>query len=154
MHPRSFRTLNSAAGWRRLANLQKAFARNDTTEVKRRFRAIAQTRRWYRPADVSLDRTYQEAWLRAATGDTAYAIAQLDQSLNAIPGISTSALLEPGAAAAAGRAMALRAELAQSSGDSRTARRWANAVSELWAGADPALQPTVARMKVLAAQPR
>lgn len=137
-----------------LANLQKAFAHNDTTEVKRRFRAIAQTHRWYRPADISLDRAYQEAWLRAATGDTADAIAQLDQSLNAIPGISTSALLEPGAAAAAGRAMALRAELAQNSGDSRTARRWAAAVSELWAGADPALQPTVARMKVLAAQPR
>lgn len=134
------------------ANLQQAFARRNLRDIDRSFQAIAQARRAYRPSDVSLERSYQEAWIRAATGDTAGAITQLDQSLKAIPSMSAGALREAGTAAAAGRAMVLRADLAQSRGDSRTAYRWALAASELWAEADPALQQTVSRMRALAAQ--
>jgi len=137
-----------------LANLQQAFARRNIREVNRNFKAIAQARRAYRPGDVSLDRTYQEAWIQVAMGDTAGAITQLDRSLNAIPSMSAGALREVVAAAAAGRAMALRADLAQAQGDARTARRWGRAAAELWADADPPLQPTVSRMKALAAQSR
>ena len=124
------------------------------TELKQRLRAIAQSRRAYRPGDIALDYTYQEAWLKAAIGDTAGAILQLDPSLNAIPTMSASALREAGAAAAVGRAMGLRADLAAATGDLKNAKRWGSALAALWMDADPVLQPTVSRMKALAGSGR
>ena len=102
-----------------------------------------------RAGDISLDYIYQEAWLRAAIGDTAQAINALSLALNALPTLSASALKEPAASAAAGRAMMLAAELAAATGDKRSASKWASAVVELWKNADPALQSSVARMKTL-----
>jgi serine/threonine protein kinase/tetratricopeptide (TPR) repeat protein len=137
-----------------LALLQRAFARNDRAGIDRAFQTIARIRRVYRPGDVSLDRTYQEAWIRVAIGDTAAAERQLDESLNAIPTMSPSSLQEVGSAAAAGRLMALRADLAAARGNSAVAHRWASAVVQLWGSADPPLQPTVTRMRTIAATSR
>jgi hypothetical protein len=134
--------------------LQRAFARNDRDGIDRAFQTIARIRRVYRPGDVSLDRTYQEAWIRVAIGDTAAAERQLDESLNAIPTMSPSSLQEVGSAAAAGRLMALRADLAAARGNSAVAHRWASAVVQLWGSADPPLQPTVTRMRTIAATSR
>jgi hypothetical protein len=100
---------------------------------------------------VALDHTVQEAWLRAASGDTAVAERQLDLVLEALPTLSArTAVLEGAQSAAVGRAMVLRADLALARRDSATARRWARNVVELWSQADAALRPTVERMKAVA----
>jgi serine/threonine protein kinase/tetratricopeptide (TPR) repeat protein len=137
----------------KLHRLQQAFARHDAPGVQTGLREIAQTRRATRPTDWSLDYIYQEAWVRAAMGDTAEAIAELDRSLNSISALSGPALREPAASAAVGRAMAFRADLAAQTGDASSARRWARAVTALWAHADPSLQPTLSRMKTLGSGP-
>lgn len=147
-------SLQVSAPTDRMSKVEQAFARRNYDDVKQLLRAIAQSRRAYRPGDVALDYTYQEAWLTAATGDTAGAIAQLDLSLNAIPTMSASALREAGAAAAAGRTMGLRADLAAAVGDWENAKRWAAALAALWTDADPALQPEVRRMKAVASSGR
>jgi hypothetical protein len=137
----------------KLHRLQQAFARHDVPGVQARLREISQTRRASRPTDWSLDYIYQEAWVRAAMGDTAAAIAELDRSLNSISALSGHALREPAASAAVGRAMAFRADLAAQTGDSAAARRWARAVTALWGHADASLLPTLSRMKTLASGP-
>jgi hypothetical protein len=137
-----------------MSKLEQAFARKDYGELRQRLRAIAESRRAYRPGDIALDYTYQEAWLKAASGDTAGAISQLDLSLKAIPTMSASALREAGAAAAVGRAMGLRADLAAATGDWKKAKQWGSALAALWTDADPVLQPTVSRMKAVASSGR
>src|SRR2546423_11518452 len=129
----------------RLYRMQQFFARGDFNSVRETFNGLAKTRRGMRAGDISLDYTYQEAWLRAAIGDTSQAIKTLSLALNALPTLSAAALKEPAAAAAAGRAMMLAADLASAAGDKRSARRWAGAVVDLWKDADPALQPSVSR---------
>lgn len=133
-----------------LYRMQQLFARGDFTGVRAAFKELAVARQGMRPGDVSLDYTYQEAWLRAAIGDTSAAIQRLDLALNALPTLSRAALREGGAAAAAGRAMMLRADLAAATGDKRSAQRWARNTVSLWGDADPLLQREVARMKALA----
>ena len=132
-----------------LYRMQQSFARNDFTSVRTGFAELANRRRGMRAGDVSLDYIYQEAWLRAAIGDTSQAINTLSLALNALPTLSASALKEPAAAAATGRAMMLAADLAAATGDNRSASRWASAVVALWKNADPPLQSSVARMKTL-----
>jgi tetratricopeptide (TPR) repeat protein len=138
----------------RTTRMQKAFARGDRTTYRAISDSIALRIRTRRPGDLSPDFTFQQAWLRAAFGDTTAAMAQLDRSLRALPGLSASALQEPGSAAAIVRAMILRADLASNSGDLETARKWATAVTILWSNADPPLQPEVARMRGLAGSTR
>jgi hypothetical protein len=111
--------------------------------------AIAETR-LRRPGDLSLDYTYQLAWLRAAAGDTSGAVKQLDQALDALPSVSTISLRDGATAASAVRAMMLCADLASRTGDIRTARKWSRAAVALWSGADPALQASIRRMRTLA----
>jgi hypothetical protein len=84
-------------------------------------------------------------------GDAAAAARELDASLTALPALGPYLLDYVQDAAFLVRAMALRSDLAAKAGDERTARRWAAAVAELWAGADPALQGEVARMRRRAA---
>ncbi len=134
----------------RLHRMQRAFARNDLRTVRATFDSLATMRRSSRPGDLTMDYTYQEAWLRSAMGDTAAAIRQLDLALGALPTLSSIPLKEPGAAAAVGRAMALRTDLAIAQHDTVTARQWASALVKLWVNSDRELQPTVARMRGIA----
>jgi hypothetical protein len=134
----------------RLYRMQQAFARGDLRSVRATIDTLSEMRRASRPGDITLDYTYQEAWLKTAMGDTAGAIQQLDLALGALPTLSGIALREVGAAAAIGRAISLRAELANRQHDDRTARKWGAALVALWSGADAELQPTVSRMKELA----
>jgi hypothetical protein len=76
---------------------------------------------------------------------------QLDLSLTALPALSYYVVYESGMAAAVGRSMAFRAEIAARRGDAGTAALWASRVLTLWAHSDPSLAPTLARMKELAA---
>ena len=132
--------------------LQQSFARNQFARVRAGFATLAKNRRAMRPGDISLDYTFQEAWLRAAIGDTVGAIRQLDLALTSLPTMSAAMLRDAAASAAAGRAMALRADLAVATHDEVAAKRWSHAVAELWASADPPLQPLVTRMKRTAQQ--
>jgi hypothetical protein len=112
--------------------------------------SVSKSRHWYRPGDVALEFTVQEAWLRAAAGDTSDAEMQLDLVLNALPTLNArTAVQEVAQAAAVGRAMVLRAELAAARRDPATAKRWARNVVDLWAHADASLKPTLDRMKAI-----
>ncbi len=145
-------SLGVEAGSSRLLKLQQAFATGDTQTLNSLLDAVTNDAKTQRPGDVSLDFTYQMAWLKSAMGDTSGAVRQLDRSLGALPSLSAFSLLDPAAAAAAGRAMILRAELANARGEIGERTKWARAVSDLWATADPPLQPAVARMRALARQ--
>jgi hypothetical protein len=138
----------------RTTRMQEAYARGDRATFRAISDTIALRVRMRRPGDLSPDFTFQLAWLRAAFGDTTAAVAQLDRSLRALPGLSPSALHEAGSAAAIVRAMILRADLAVKTGDLETARKWATSVAILWSNADGGLQPEVARMRRLASDTR
>lgn len=129
-----------------LYRMQRAFADKNVRLVRAILDSVPIWRAHMRPGDVSLDQTYQEAWIKAAIGDTAAAAKQLDLALNALPTLSASALMEPAAAAALGRAMLLRAELAEKSHDRKTAQQWSAAVKQLWQHADPELRAACCRM--------
>jgi tRNA A-37 threonylcarbamoyl transferase component Bud32/tetratricopeptide (TPR) repeat protein len=145
-------SLRVEAGSSRLLKLQQAFARGDPRALGSLLDAVSSDAKTQRPGDVSLDFTYQVAWLRSAMGDTTGAVRQLDRSLGALPSLSAESLRDAATAAAAGRAMMLRAELANALGEVEVRRKWAQAVADLWATADPPLQGTVSRMRALAGQ--
>jgi tRNA A-37 threonylcarbamoyl transferase component Bud32/tetratricopeptide (TPR) repeat protein len=140
--------IDAAGNW--LLKLQQAFAAGDRRTLGILLQGVASDAKTQRPGDVSLDATYQLAWLRAAMGDTAAAMRQLDRALGALPSLSASSLREAGSAAAAGRAMALRVDLATAQGNPEDQRKWARALADLWATADPPLQPVVTKMRALA----
>lgn len=130
-----------------LYRLQQAYAKRNMRDFRMLSDSLEKIRAGSRPGDRPADFTYQEAWLLAATGDTAAAIKKLDLALNALPSMSSFTLAQPAAAAALGRMMTLRAEIAAAKGDQATARRWSQAVVDLWSFASKSMQPTVARMR-------
>ena len=132
-----------------LLRLQGLLSRGDTAGARAGLAAVARQRAQLTGA-AGIDATYQEARLFLALGDTTGAVAMLDAPLNALPSLGSHLLDEVPQAAALGRAMALRAELAASVGDDETARRWAARVLVLWDGADAVLHPSVQRMRALA----
>ena len=129
----------------------QALGRGDAPRSRFLLDSLQRFRRLLRPGDISLDYTLAEAWLSASLGDTAAAMHKLDLSLTALPALSSYVVYEPGMAAAVGRGMVMRAELAARRGDAGTAALWAGRVLTLWAHSDPSLAPTLARMKALAA---
>ena len=145
-------SLGVDAGSSPLLKLQQAFAKNDTRTVNALLAEVANNAKTQRPGDVSLDFTYQIAWLRSAMGDTVGAVRQLERALGALPSMSAVSLQDPASAAAAGRAMTLRAELANARGEIEEKKKWGRAVADLWATSDRPLQPVVAKMRALAAQ--
>jgi serine/threonine protein kinase/tetratricopeptide (TPR) repeat protein len=145
-------SLGVEAGSSKPLRMHQAFARGDTRTLNSLLESVANDAKTQRPGDVSLDFTYQVAWLRSAMGDTANAELQLDRALGALSSLSAFSLRDETSAAAAGRAMALRAELANARGEVAQKTKWSRAVADLWATADPPLQPMVARMRSLAAQ--
>ncbi len=132
-----------------LDRAQRAFAARDYRRARAVLDSLAVMRANYRPGDIALDHTVQEAWLRASAGDSAGALRQLDLVLEALPTLSALAVREEAQSAAVGRAMVLRADLAIARNDSPAARRWASAVLDLWGGADASFTPTLNRMRAL-----
>ena len=123
----------------------------DSTAVRARLMKLRALRVGRRPGDLAIARTYGEAKVLLAIGDTTAATQYLDQSLGAMATLGTWLLHDVQDAAALVRAMVLRADLADRAGDNTTARRWATAVVELWRSADNReLQDTVERMRELA----
>ena len=133
-----------------LDRAQRTFAAGNSAKTRALLDSLVTVRAGYRPGDIALDHTVQEAWLRASVGDTTAAERQLDLVLEALPTLGVKSVLESTQAAAIGRAMVLRADLAAARHNAVMARRWAGAVLDLWAGSDPALQPTLDRMHGMA----
>ena len=128
----------------------QSLGRGDARRARALLDSVQQPRRLMRPGEFSLDFILAEAWLRAALGDTAEAVRQLDLTLTALPTLTSHIVFEPGMAASVGRSMVFRAELAAKRGDPLTASLWAGRVLTLWSHADPSLAPTIARMRHLA----
>jgi hypothetical protein len=128
------------SNWLTLA--QVAFGRGDSARARGILVAAAAERSGRRPGDLSADYVFQAAWLRTQVGDTAAAVASLDAALGALPTFGGSSFEDVGVAASFARAMALRSEIATKRGEAAVARRWAVAVNELWASADPPLRNT------------
>jgi tetratricopeptide (TPR) repeat protein len=111
--------------------LQRALMVGDTARVRHTLDSYVAERVAFRPGDVSIDQIHQEAELRLAIGDTAQAIALIDRSLASLPTLGFELVQDVAEASGLVRAMMLRAQLAQNSGDPRTAARWNEAVSTL-----------------------
>jgi hypothetical protein len=133
-----------------LVGAEIAYARGDTAAMRAVLRRVAAARTRTRPADLTVDALYPEAWLLAASGDPAAAVAWLDPTLAALRFSPPGALADPVRAAALVQAMALRVEAGAQLGDTAAARPWARAVVELWRDADPFLRPAVERSRAIA----
>jgi len=142
------------AGGDYVLEMQWAIAHGDTAAVRAELARQAGFRTRSRAGDVAMDGTYSEARMLLQLRDTAAAVALLDLSLQALPTLGTYLLDQPEQVGCAVRAMALRAELAARARDDATAARWARAVTTLWANADPPLEPSLQRMRVLAGSAR
>ncbi|MDB4874200.1 MAG: protein kinase [Gemmatimonadetes bacterium] len=129
---------------------QRAAAAHDVRRVRAILDSLDDVRRVGLPGDVALDNTVTEAALRAAVGDTASAVRQLERVLNAFPTLSVWAVREDAQAAAIPLALTLRAELAARSGDAAEARRRAGQALVLLEHADGSLAPSIARLRTLA----
>ncbi len=141
----------------RLRLAQQAFARGEIARTRELLAAGKAARRNRRPGDTSMEYLFRDAWLRTQVGDTAGAERALDAALGALPTFGAATLSDLAGAASFGRAMALRGEIAAKRGDARTARRWAVALTQLWASADAPLRAVpIDLLKLLAgnANPR
>jgi tetratricopeptide (TPR) repeat protein len=90
----------------------------------------------YAPGTVGIDRTTAFADMLLALGDTAAATRELDVSLDMIARARSILLDVTPQAAAVGRALLMRAQLAARAGDKGTARRRFADVQALWSGGD------------------
>lgn len=134
----------------RLQKAQQALGRNDVRAARALVDAIASARKGLRPGDISPDYIFQEAWLRAALGDTVNAVAELDAELESLPTFSAAAIGDPANAASFGRSMLLVSEIAAKRGERDVANRWAVALDALWGSADPPLRKEAERIKAQA----
>jgi len=132
-----------------LLSAMNVLARGDSPGALRTLRAGVPPEEPATFAERPADAVFPEAWLLAASGDTAGAIRWLDHLIGSLYGKAPRASVDPVEAASLVRAMALRAELAARTGDSATAARWAQVVSTLWSGGDPPLRRVVERMNAL-----
>jgi hypothetical protein len=134
--------------------MQRALGRGELGALRAHFNTLEKVRRVDRAGDISLEITYQEAWLLLAMGDSARAQRHLCTPLSALPTLGTSVVRDVPQAAAVGRSFALCAQLAARRGDLAAARPLADAVITLWATADSSLQPLRSELRrQLAASP-
>lgn len=146
----SARALDSSPAITPLQRAQRAFASGHASTARAILDSLEAIRRPALPGDISLDYTLQESWLRAAAGDTLGAVRHLDRVLNAPSTFGVYIVRDDPQAAALGRALAFRAELAAHLGDVGTQQRRAADALVVWQHADAALAPTVARLRALA----
>jgi serine/threonine protein kinase/tetratricopeptide (TPR) repeat protein len=128
-----------AAWYRRMPNEARAVLDN-----------VAVSRTRANPADLSVESLYAEARLLEGLGDALRAARWIDPTLASIAAADPMLFGDPLRAAAFVRLMALRSELASTTGDRATAARWAAVVSILWSDADAFLQPRVKQLAELA----
>jgi tRNA A-37 threonylcarbamoyl transferase component Bud32 len=143
-----FASLSRLAGkgdW--LIDLQVASAAGDSSAVRAELDSVKAARRELLPASVTLDALYPEAELVNDFGGSREATAWLRPTLMALPQVSPHVLASVERAASLVRAMALQARLSERLGDRVDAAQWARAVTILWSGADPFLQPGIRQLR-------
>jgi hypothetical protein len=135
-----------------LLTLQALLVRGDSAALRRRLADLDAMRRnaAVQTSQLGLDAVYQEAWLRLVVGDSGTAASTLDDALESLPLQRTLLFRQLHGPASLVYAMALRARLAAQQRDPERARRWAQAVSELWQDADSGLALDLRAMKALA----
>jgi hypothetical protein len=138
-----------ASGARPILELQWHLAHGGRGYVRRKLAEFDRLRENDPPGTVEINTLFLEAALLQQLGDSAAASRRLDIALDALPVSRLDLLDDIRKAAGAVRAMALRAELAESSGQRDVARKWAQAVQELWAEAEPASKPLLGRMQAI-----
>jgi hypothetical protein len=112
-----------------LERMIRAVAQGDTTVVRRETAVLHRDRSGARPADVTPDYAFVEAWLTLQAGDTADAIARLDAQVLSLAALTPRLLDQTSTAGAIGRAMLLRAQLARN--QPALATKWAKAAEAL-----------------------
>jgi len=131
----------------RIMALQWALTHGDTAGVRVGLDSLLLQTTASPPAeDASTDYTFFIAGLLVAVGDTTGAVRYIDGTLDNLSGLYSAVLEYMPLAGGLVRMTALRAALAAARGDWATAQRCARAVATLWAGAEPALRPTVDKM--------
>jgi hypothetical protein len=125
-HGRGFAQLDSSFG--SLVRGEIAHARGDKVGVRRSLTDATQRRSNLRPADLTLDAVYPEAWLYAAVGDSASALAVLGRVLDALAATPAIIFFDVANAGSLSQAMLLRAHLAAEDRDRSGVRKWARAL--------------------------
>ena len=123
-----------------LLDLQLASYAGDTVAVRAGLRRLAQLRTGFRPGDIAIEVTLQEAMLQLALGDSLAAARRLDGVLQALPSFGEDLVGRVQQAGALVRIMKLRAELAARSGEFDIARRWTTPVVALWSSGEPSFR--------------
>ena len=124
-----------------------ALSRGDRANAQRLADSIAVVRSASAPGEITMDAVFQEAWLWKALGKPERAAVSLDRALRGLSRTPPSLLHGAALAPVLVRVMIMRAELAQSAGDTSTARKWANAASALWARGDPEIVAKLAGLR-------
>jgi DNA-binding SARP family transcriptional activator len=101
-----------------------AYLRNDTTRVLAVLARVDSSRTFVRPADITIDALFVEAWLLRAVGRRKAAIDRLDPALAAIRFYSPARLGDLAHAGPLLQAIKLRAQLAREEGDADDTMRW------------------------------
>lgn len=120
-----------------LARVIEAYARNNVRTARTLLDAVDVLRADRAPGQITMDVTFQHAWLRAALGDTVGAARLLDNSLRGMTKAPPSMLGQRTLIASLVRVMILRSELAAAAGQTGTAQTWAAAAIQLWGRGDP-----------------
>jgi hypothetical protein len=94
-----------------LASAIVALGRADTAAYRAAMASLMAARAGARPADVTPDFAYVEAWMVLQAGDTALAIRRLDTQILSLSTLTPKLLDEVAPAGAIPRAMLLRARL-------------------------------------------
>jgi hypothetical protein len=126
-------TLGPSAASDYLLAAQDAFANHNPRRLKELLAEIRITRRHLRPADLTFDALYPEAWLLVKTGDRRGALARIAPSLDALADLPPQLIEDAGAVGPLVRAMALRADLESELSGARSAKPWRECVAGLWA---------------------
>lgn len=127
----------------------RAFAQRNIPRTRAALDSLAALHADFAPGEITMDAIYLEAWLRTQIGDTTRASDDLDKALRGLSAALPSILGNSAVAASLVRVMALRAELAAAKQQRDVARKWANAVVQLWGQGDAVTRPTVERMRKL-----
>jgi hypothetical protein len=130
-----------------LLDAEAAALHGDTATLLRLLRGAASSRAVMAPSDLTFEGVFPEAKLLAQLGNSREALGRLDPILSDLRHFSLQVVSQPLGAGLLVRAMAFRADLAASLGDSATARHWGGVVGTLWSQADPFLEPLVRRMQ-------
>jgi hypothetical protein len=123
-----------------LLAMRMALGAGDTSGARRLSAEFDGVVSRFLPGTMGTDRQYQHARVLLALGDTASAVARLDDALAVLPRVRSIITEVPPQAGAVARAMILRAQLAMARGDRGTAERWTRSAFVLWGDADAELR--------------